>query len=217
MIGIIAIGALLIGGIVWAVLSSPSSPSGTQTNPNLSFRDENDPSLGPADAPVTIRVFGDFQCPACKEAEPGLTYVRDTYADRVRIVWDDFPLPATIHPLARFAAHAARCAEEQGKFWEMHDALYTSQSNWSTLSDPENAFLSMAQSLGMNADGFQACYASRRYESKIEDDLQEGTANNVSATPTFFVNKTQYVGVLSPAQWDAILQPLLSAAPPASN
>jgi protein-disulfide isomerase len=217
VIGIVVIGALLLAGIIWAVVASPSGPSGTTSDPNLSFRDENDPTLGPSDAKVTLRIFGDIQCPACKSAEPGVAHVREAYANQVRIVWNDFPLPPSVHPLAHVAAQAARCAEEQGRFWEMHDTMYDHQSDWTALSNPENMFIQLAKSIGLDEDGFRTCYEAQRYESKIADDQQEGAANNVDATPTFFVNNTRYVGVISPAQWDAILKPLLPTAAPAMS
>ena len=209
-IGIIIIGAVLLGGIVWAVLSAPSS-SGINgvSDPNLTFNDTNDPALGPADAKVTVRIFGDLECPACRSAEPGVTHLRTAYADTVRIIWNDFPLPASIHPKARIAANAARCAEEQGKFWEMHDELYDAQDGWSKSSNPANDFFALAQKIQLNEDGFRSCYDSRRHDSKIADDMSEGRGNGVAATPTFFINNTKQVGILSPSEWDAILKPLL--------
>jgi protein-disulfide isomerase len=211
VIGIIILGALLVAGIIWAVVAAPAG-SGPSSNPNLSFNDQNDPTQGPADAKVVVRIFGDIECPACRAAEVGVNHIRQAYADTVKIVWNDFPLPPTIHPHAREAANAARCAEEQGKFWEMHDTLYQNQGSWAKSGNVRNDFQAYATQLGLDADGFQACYGERRFDSKIADDMQEGRANGVQATPTFFVNNTQYVGVLSAAEWDNILKPLITAA-----
>ncbi|MEN9557926.1 MAG: hypothetical protein RL141_295 [Candidatus Parcubacteria bacterium] len=213
LIGMIVLGVILLVGIVWAVVSAPASSGGNNmADPNLSFRDENDPALGPEDAKVMVRVFGDFECPACRSAEPGITHVREAYADRVRVIWNDFPLPATMHPKARISATAARCAEEQAKFWEMHDLLYETQSGWARSTDANADFESLARRIGLHEGGFRSCMSERRHDSKVTNDLQEGQANGVDSTPTFFVNNVKYVGVLSPAQWDAILKPLLEAA-----
>lgn len=211
VIGIIALGIVLLGGIVWAVVSAPPAGTGQgpQPDPNLSFRDEHDPTLGPSDAKVTVRIFGDLECPACKAAEPGITHIRRNYADTVRIVWDDFPLPPTIHPKARIAANAARCAEEQGKFWEMHDELYNAQDAWTKSGNPEEDFVALARKIGLNEDGFRSCYDGRRHDGKIANDMQEGSANGVNSTPTFFVNNMKYIGVMSPTEWDNVLKPLL--------
>lgn len=210
VIGIIVLGVILLGGIVWAVTSVPSD-AGTraQTDVNASFRDDNDPALGKSDSQNVLRVFGDFQCPACKAAEPGLNHVRQAYADRLKIVWDDFPLNS--HRNARPAANAARCAEEQGKFWEMHDALYETQASWSDKPDPTSDFRALAKRIGLNEEAFAACLDDRQYDAKIAADMQEGNANGVDATPTFFINQRKIVGVLSAADWDRELEAVLGA------
>ena len=213
VVGMIALGIILLGGIIWAVLSAPSTLNTPNGNPNLSFNDANDPSRGPENAPVTIRLFGDLECPACRSAEAGVNYVMNTYGDQVRLIWNDFPLPANVHPNARLAANAARCAEEQGKFWEMHDELYAAQASWSRSSNVRGDFEALASRLDLDAQGFRACLDDRRHDAKVVADLEEGRANGVNSTPTFFVNNVMYAGVLSPAQWDGIIKPLLVAAP----
>ncbi|OGL79045.1 hypothetical protein A3E39_02250 [Candidatus Uhrbacteria bacterium RIFCSPHIGHO2_12_FULL_60_25] len=209
VIGIILLGVVLLGGIVWAVAYAPSDSSDRgRTDVNVSFNDENDPTLGPSDAPVVLRIFGDYQCPACKAAEPGVTYVRRTYADRLKIVWNDFPLQS-LHRNARNAANAARCAEEQGKFWDMHDALYDFQSDWSEKSNPRDDFHALASRVQLNVDAFDSCYDDKKYDAKVYADVQEGNANSVDSTPTFFINKRKITGILTPAEWDKELQAVL--------
>src|SRR5690606_14570992 len=83
------------------------------------------PSRGPADAPVTIVEFSDFECPFCGRANPTIEQVEKAYPDQVRVVFRDFPLP--MHPHARKAAEAGHCANEQGKFWELHDKMFANQ------------------------------------------------------------------------------------------
>ncbi|HWR00154.1 MAG TPA: thioredoxin domain-containing protein [Candidatus Methylomirabilis sp.] len=219
--GIIALGVVLLGGIVWAVAFAPADAGDRgRTDVNVSFRDENDPSLGPVDSQNVLRIFGDFQCPACKAAEAGMNHVRRTYASQLKIVWDDFPL-SSIHRNARAAANAARCAEEQGKFWEMHDALYDFQTSWSDKADPSDEFKVLANRIQLDVQSFTACYNERTYDAKVTADVQEGNANRVDSTPTFFLNNRKIVGVLSPAEWDreikALLGPLADISPAAAS
>lgn len=204
LLGSIILGVLIIGGLVWAVASSSPTPSTV-----VGFIDDNDPSFGPADAAVTVRVFGDFQCPACRAAEDGFGYAKQTYGDKVRFVWDDFPLQS-VHPNALPAANAARCAEAQGKFWEYHDRLYQDQLTWSTLSQPRDQFLAYAQALDLKKDEFATCYDKKTYQNKIMDDVAEGGRNRVDSTPTFFVNEERLVGVTTRESWDRVIQLELS-------
>ncbi len=217
IIGMIVLAVLALGGIIWAVTMAPSGGDG-RFDPNVSFVDEGDPVYGNSDASVSIRIFEDFQCPACAVASEGVRYVRETYGDRVRIVWNDFVL--SYHSNALLAANAARCAEEQGKFWEYGDVLYGSQKLWEGLDDPAESFIAYAKGLDMNQAAFSACLDERRYNEKIQNDIQEARANRVDSTPTFFINNKRYAGVYSPAQWDEMLKPFLgegeaSAPPPA--
>lgn len=198
--GIGLLGALIIGGLVWAIMM-PSAPAGKTTAPGV-FSDVNDPVTGSSTSKVVLRVFGDFQCPACATAEPGVTYVRKTYGDRVKIVWNDFPL-SEVHPNAMSAAIAARCAEDQGKFWEYHDMLYQAQKAWSVEKDPKDLFVTYAKSIGVNdAAAFAQCYDAQTDRQKIQSDMDEGLSNEVSGTPTFFINNKKYVGGMENAQWD---------------
>jgi protein-disulfide isomerase len=143
-------------------------------------RDE--PSKGPAAAPVQIVLYSDYQCPYCASVEPTLSRVTQVYGDRVRIVFRDFPLTA-IHPRAVAAATAAQCAHEQGRFWQFHDRLFASQSQ---MADAD--FLKYATELGLDVKTFTACTASERAAASVAADTASGEALGVSATPAFFVN-----------------------------
>jgi protein-disulfide isomerase len=138
-------------------------------------------SLGPASAPVVLVEFSDFQCPACQRAEDSLQRVRTRYGDRVRLVFRHFPLP--MHKDARLAAEAAACAQEQGRFWEMHDKLFENQR---ALSAPE--LKRTAIQLGLSADEFAQCLDSGKQAQRVADDIAAGRSYGVSATPTFLVN-----------------------------
>lgn len=201
---------LIIGGLGWALTMGPSQTVVGAPEKDLAFNDDNAPAVGPADAKVVVRMFGDFECPACKAAEPMVQSTMKAYQDRVRFVWDDFPL-ISVHPHAYDGAKAARCAQEQGKFWEFHDKLYETQDTWVPAKETITALQDVAQSIGMNVPAFTICYSDDRYAYKVRADLSEGEGNRVQATPTFFVNQTRYEGVLSEAKWKAILDDALKA------
>ena len=137
---------------------------------------------GDANAPVTIVEFSDFQCPFCKQAESTLQAILAKYGSKVRLAFMDFPL-REIHPRAQGAAEAARCAGEQGKFWEYHDVLYADQTK---LDGP--ALIASARALKLDETAFQACLASGKFKSQIDADLAEGQKAGVSGTPGFFIN-----------------------------
>lgn len=204
---------LCIVGIIWAILAGPTPQSSQSDIPetNLSFSDDNDPAKGPGEAKVVVRMFSDLQCPACRDAEPGLQYAMKTYGDKVRFVWNDYPLFPT-HKNAVAAANAARCAEEQGKFWEYHDVVYEKQQEWSGLSAPGDLFKTYAVSLGMNGDSFASCLAANRYQNKIQADKTEGDRNGVQATPTFFIGNIRRTGPAPSSEWDRILKSALAGS-----
>ncbi len=142
----------------------------------------NDPFIGSASAPVTIIEFSDFQCPYCQRAAPTLKQVREKYGDKVRIVWKDFPL-TQIHPQAFKAAEAARCAAEQGKFWEYHDRLFGNQS--ALQADDLKKY---AGEISLDAAKFNACVDSSKYAERVRDGVAAGSRLGVNSTPTMYVN-----------------------------
>jgi protein-disulfide isomerase len=139
------------------------------------------PAIGPANAPVTIVEFTDFECPFCSRVVPTLEQVREKYGDKVRLVFRQFPLD--MHPNARKAAEASLCAQEQGKFREMHDAMFQNQKQLAV-----NLLQSKAAELGMNAEEFKACLESGKFASRVEADVRAGVAVGVSGTPALFIN-----------------------------
>lgn len=218
IIGIVAVTALIFGGLVWAVFQSPADNSGGGSEEQVSFNDENAPSQGPTkDALVTVELYSDFQCPACRSAEGGVKPTIEKYRDLgVKFVWKDFPLP--IHQNARLAANAARCAFNQGWFWRMHDMLYEKQTEWSDLSDPSQKFIEYFDNLKtvqpegkFNEALFASCLGSKSEDAKIGADIDEGYRNKVDRTPTVFVGNRRYFG-MSPAEWDRVLTAALAEA-----
>jgi protein-disulfide isomerase len=141
-----------------------------------------DPSVGNASAPVTIVEFSDFQCPFCQSVAPTLKRVRETYGDKVRIVWKDFPL-TQIHPQAFKAGEAAHCAGEQGKFWEYHDRLFANQQ----ALQPAD-LKKYGADLGLDAAKFNACVDSSKYGDRVRAGVEQGSKLGVNSTPTLYIN-----------------------------
>jgi protein-disulfide isomerase len=147
------------------------------------------PARGRADAAVTILEFSDFQCPFCRSATETLKRIETAFAGDVRLVFIDFPLP--IHADAPRAAEAAACADEQGRFWDMHDALFASQS-----ALRQNDLERRAEQIGLDAARFQSCLASGRHTARWQQGRALGQRHGVAATPTFFVNGRMVTGAI---------------------
>ena len=149
---------------------------------------EGAPIRGAAGAPVTVVEFSDFECPFCKQTHPTLKQLLERYPDKVRLAYRDFPLDS-IHPQARRAAEAARCAQDQGKFWEYHDALFT-QSPQLALEDLRR----YAGQVGIDVTKFDSCLAAGTHKAAVQRDLDEGNRLGITGTPAFFVNGRTLTG-----------------------
>jgi protein-disulfide isomerase len=140
------------------------------------------PAKGPANAPITIVEFSDFQCPYCARVNPTIDEALRVYGDRVRVVFRQFPL-LSIHPQAQKAAEASLCAHDQGKFWEMHDLLFANQRDLGI-----ERLKAHAAGLGLDAAAFATCLDDGRHAAQVAKDLVDGQAAGVSGTPAMFVN-----------------------------
>ena len=138
-------------------------------------------------SPVVVEEYGDYQCPPCGQLYPELKQIEKEYGDQIQIVFHHFPL-TKIHKNALLAAHAAEAARNQNKFWEMHDLLYRNQKDWSDLADPRPVFITYAKQLGLNIDSFNRDLESNQIDQKITADVQRGTAQGVTGTPTVFLD-----------------------------
>jgi protein-disulfide isomerase len=136
------------------------------------------PEKGPKDAPVTMIVFSDYECPFCRRAEATVEQVLKTYEGKIRYVFRDYPLP--FHQKARPAAVAANCAIPQGKYWEYNQKLFTSDLG-------PDSYKKMAGDLGMDQKKFDECVA-KNDQASIEKDVADGGAVGVNGTPAFFIN-----------------------------
>ena len=154
----------------------------------LTFNNTGAPTLGSPDAAVTLVEFSDFQCPYCKGFAPTLHQVAKEFGDKVLIVYRQYPI-ASLHPNAQKAAEASLCANEQGKFWELHDLMFSEQDRLDVANLKEKA-----RRLGMNQKTFDNCLDSGRYVEQIERDQLEGTKIGFAGTPSVFVNGMEVKG-----------------------
>lgn len=145
--------------------------------------------FGKVGSHVTLIEYGDFQCPGCGSAYPRVKAISEEYKDQLQFVFRNFPL-TSIHPNAKAAAGAAEAAGLQGKYWEMHDLIYQSQTSWSLLTDKErtDAFNGYARQLGLDISKFDSDISSAAVTKKITFDQTIGKKAGVDSTPTFYLN-----------------------------
>lgn len=150
---------------------------------------------GSESAPVTLEEFGDYQCPSCGIFNPVVNKMKATYGDRLRVVFRHLPLQS-MHKNAALAARAAEAAGLQGRFWEMHDALYDNQKEWSDLPDPRPKFAEYAQRAGVSdVERFKTDLEGQSVGARIVADVQRASSLGVNATPSVFINGVQVRGL----------------------
>lgn len=197
------------------------------TEEQIAALPDDDTVFGDPDAKITVVEFSDFQCPYCAASagiendimaglkanypswQPAVPLIMQYVKEgNVRFVYRDFPLSS--HPQAREAAEAGECADEQGKFLEMHDKIFTGADEW--VGDDETAkkvFLRYAKDLGLDMDQFKDCLGSGKYRAEIQKDFLDGASLGVSATPAFYVNGTKLSGAQSASVFESIFESLL--------
>jgi protein-disulfide isomerase len=158
------------------------------------------PAKGPENARVTLVEFSDFECPYCSHAVGQVEALLRVFPNDIRLVYKQFPL--SMHPHARKAAAAALAANEQGKFWQMHDKLF---ANFRQLSD--DRILAMAKEIGLDMNRFMADLGAGKYEAAINKDVRDGEQSGVFGTPAFFINGKLYSGSMEAAD----VKPLIEA------
>ena len=170
-------------GLDKAAAPPPPPAAAGEPDPNTAYKAElgSLPIRGDKDAPVTIVMWSDFQCPFCGRVEPTITKVLADYKGKVRLAWHDLPLP--FHQNAMPAAMAARAAAEQGKFWDMHDKLFANQTN---LDRP--SLDKYAQEVGLNMSKYKAAMDSDKFKKEITADSEAGAKIGARGTPAFFIN-----------------------------
>lgn len=169
--------------------------------------DADSPTWGAANAKVTIVEYSDFQCPYCEQFyQNAYALIKKNYGEKVRFVFQYFPLD--IHPDAGPAANAAACAQEQGKFWEYHDYLFTHQQDLS-----HDALIQDAKDVNVpNIKQFTDCFAAKKYDSKIKSQIDAGNTYYVGGTPTFFINGTFLAGAQPYSEFKKLIDSELQLA-----
>lgn len=217
-------GAVVLAGVLiaGAVLYSSNSPTGNLGQANLgesvSEKKEavgdladDDPVLGNPEAPVTVVEFSDFQCPFCRRFYLStLSEIKEKYVKtgKVKFIYRDFPL-ASIHEMAQTYAEAGECADEQGKFWPMHDKIFDEQDKRGagTVSDYTASDVKLwARELGLDGAKFDQCLDSGKYATEVAKDFSDGEKAGVQGTPATFVNGRLLSGAVPFAQFKVMIE-----------
>jgi protein-disulfide isomerase len=186
--------ALALGGVFFLTSGRKAgAPSNTETKLSNHVIGKNTDG-------VKLVEYGDFQCPACGQYYQPVKQVKEKYGDKISFQFRNFPL-FQIHPNAIAASRAAEAADMQGKFWEMHDKLFTenytqqvarsqggSYGTWVDSSSPETQFEAYAKELGLNVEKYKTDFKSTTVNNIVQSDLREGNKLGVQSTPTFFIN-----------------------------
>lgn len=173
-------------------------------------------TIGNPSAPVQVTEFGDFECPACgRFSELTEPDVRKNYVNTGKVLWRfiDYPLP--MHRNTWQASRAAACADEQGKFWEFHDALYSTQDEWNgeATGNPDKFMKQLGGKLGLDASKFNACVDDKRMQAKIQAHYQLAVQRQVQSTPTFIIGDRQVSAAMPYDQFAKILDSAIATAP----
>jgi protein-disulfide isomerase len=149
---------------------------------------DRDHKQGPAEAAVTLVEYGDYECPHCGRAYPIVEELRQNFGDRLRFVFRNFPL-TQVHAHAEMAAEAAEAAGAQGRFWEMHEALFTHQNALDT-----SHLVQYAGRLRINAAQLGEALTAHTFRDRVREDFMSGVRSGVNGTPTFFINSVRHDG-----------------------
>jgi protein-disulfide isomerase len=191
-----------------------SSDNNNYTTANVSTIADNDPRLirshtpvfGSDEAPVKIVEFSDFECPFCRESFPVVRALLNKYSDSIQFSYRNFPVES-IHPYARSAAESAQCAHEQGVFLAFHDRVFLNQDNLT-----EEDLFKYAQQSGVDETLYLSCVSSRKYQAAVEQDLADGVALGVRATPTWFINGRKVEGAIPQDLFFEVVEAVIAEA-----
>ena len=215
----LVLGAVALAGIAWLVYQV-GKPSGVSIPVNVTILAADTAGfrgyvLGADSAPVEISEFADYQCPACQQFETiQMPAVRQQLIETGMVRWRFRDFPLDMHPHARVAAHAAACANEQGKVWEMHSRLYERQQDWSPSRDAAGQFEDYAGEIGLDVSRYNECMKSAKFAGRIQASVQEGIKLGVGGTPNFIIGGRLYPAALGSDSIKAIVQSLMPKPAP---
>lgn len=197
-LGGLIVGYVIANGMNGLALPTPSAPTPTVAGDNqvptpapsndTPATADDDPVIGKANAPITVIEFTDYQCPFCgRHFTETYGKIKENYIDtgKVKYVSRDFPLG--FHQFAQKASEASECADDQGKFWEMHDKLFAGQAVWSSLPDAIPTFKQYAKDLGLNTGDFDSCLDEGKHAEEVKADMAAGSASGIDGTPGFWI------------------------------
>jgi protein-disulfide isomerase len=194
------------GYLLWGS-SNPSVAADSNQVRRVVVSTDDDPSIGPDNAPVTIIEFSDYQCPYCQVwYKQVYQQLLASYPNKIRFVYRDLPLP--MHPEAVPAAQAAECAGVQDDYWKYHDALFNQQYGLNRA-----AYEHYASDLGLDLSAFTACLDSQKFQSEIQADAADAARVGITGTPSFVINGRILIGALPFSEFKTVIDEELAAKP----
>ena len=190
-------GADLTGGAVSSSLGS-TTISSTKSSERLMAERSGRPYLGNINAPLVIAEFADFECPVCAQSFPAIREISQKHKNDILYIFRQYPIKSDNSMLY---AQASLCANEQGKFWNLHDRFFITQDKIITDDDFNNALVAS----GLDMDKFSTCLSQEKYGTEVLEDMQDAVNLGVQGTPTFFVNGNKLEGAITVDQWEQII------------
>ncbi len=210
----LVLGAVALAGIAWLVYQV-GKPNAVSIPVNVTVLAADTAGfrgylLGSSAAPVEVAEFADYQCPACQEFENiQFPAVRQQLIETGLVRWRYRDFPLQMHPHSRLAAHAAACANEQGKLWEMHSLIYARQPEWSPARNAAGKFSDYAGEAGLDVGRYDECMKSAKFAGRIQASVEEGSRLGVGSTPTFLIGGRLYPGAMGSDSIKALVRALL--------
>lgn len=202
---------IIVLGFVGIVTFSGNKKAGTTTSGTTQATNH---VIGLGKSNVTLVEYADYECPYCENYYPITKQIQQEFNNQITFQFRNFPL-VNVHVNAFSAARAAEAAGLQGKFWEMHDALYDASNwtNWSTSSDPTTLYNQYATQIGLNLTQFKTDFSSSKVNDLINADMSAGSALNVQGTPTYFLNGKQVQIAPTVAAFEKVINDAIAAQP----